>query len=175
MKNVYLDNSATTQVDPEIAKIMTEYMVKKFGNPSSIHLYGQQAKYALDDAREKVANVVNANYKDIYFTSGGTEADNWAIRGVIEKNIRKNEKAHIIISQYEHSAVFETCKMLEKKYSELISVTYLKPNAKGYILPEQIENAMNIDTKLVSIMHVNNEIGNINDIASFGKLCRNKG
>ncbi|MDA3839239.1 MAG: cysteine desulfurase family protein [Candidatus Delongbacteria bacterium] len=175
MKNIYLDNSATTQVDPEVAKIMMEYMVEKYGNPSSIHLYGQQAKYALDDAREKVAKVINAGIKNIFFTSGGTEADNWAVRGVIEMNIRKNIKANIIISQFEHSAVFETCKMLEKKYPELISVTYLQPDNKGYILPEQIENAVTSDTKLVSIMHVNNEIGTINDIASIGKLCRDKG
>ena len=175
MKNIYLDNSATTQVAPEVAEEMVKYMVEKYGNPSSIHLYGQQAKYALDDAREKVAKVINAGIKNIFFTSGGTEADNWAIRGVVEMNIRKNTKAHIIISQYEHSAVYETCRMLEKKYPELISVTYLKPNDKGYILPEQIKNALNSDTKLVSIMHVNNEIGNINDIASIGKLCRDNG
>lgn len=175
MQNIYLDNSATTRVEPEVAKIMTEYMVEKFGNPSSIHLYGQQAKYALDDAREKVANVINANYKDVFFTSGGTEADNWAIRGIIEKYRKKNEKAHIVTSQYEHGAVYETCKMLEKKYPELVSVTYLIPDEKGYILPENVEKAFTNDTKLISIMHVNNEIGNINDISSIGKLCRDKG
>ena len=175
MKNIYLDNSATTQVDPEVAKVMTEYMVEKYGNPSSIHLYGQQAKYALDDAREKVAKVINAGIKDIYFTSGGTEADNWGIRGIAERSIRKNKAAHIVTSQYEHSAIVETCKMLEKKHPEIITVTYLKPSSQGYITPEQVENAINDDTIIVSIMHVNNEIGNINDIASIGKLCREKG
>ncbi|NOR46145.1 MAG: aminotransferase class V-fold PLP-dependent enzyme [Candidatus Delongbacteria bacterium] len=175
MKNIYLDNSATTQVDPQVAEEMVKYMVEKYGNPSSIHLYGQQAKYALDDAREKVAKVINAGIKNIFFTSGGTEADNWAIRGIIEMNIRKNEKAHIVISKYEHSAVFETCRMLEKKYPELITVTYLKPSSLGYITPEQVEDAINNDTKLVSVMHVNNEIGNINDIGSIGKFCRDKG
>lgn len=175
MKNIYLDNSATTQVDPEVAKIMMEYMVEKYGNPSSIHLYGQQAKYALDDAREKVAKVINAGIKDIFFTSGGTEADNWAIRGIIEKYIKKNQKAHIITSESEHSAIFETCKMLVKKYPNLVSVTYLKPDNKGYITPKQVENAFTNDTKLVSIIHVNNEIGNINDIANIGKFCRDKG
>ncbi|MCK4979959.1 MAG: cysteine desulfurase [Candidatus Delongbacteria bacterium] len=175
MKNIYLDNSATTQVDPEVAEEMVKYMVEKYGNPSSIHLYGQQAKYALDDAREKVAKVINAGIKDIFFTSGGTEADNWAVRGIVERNIRKNIKAHIVTSQYEHSAIIETCKVLEKKHPELISVTYLKPSSQGYITPEQVENAINDDTILVSIMHVNNEIGNINDIASIGKLCTGKG
>ncbi|MDA3884649.1 MAG: cysteine desulfurase family protein [Candidatus Delongbacteria bacterium] len=175
MKNIYLDNSATTQVDPEVAKVMMEYMVEKYGNPSSIHLYGQQAKYALDDAREKVAKVINAGIKDIYFTSGGTEADNWAIRGIIEKYIKKNEKAHIVTSRIEHSAVYDTCRMLEKIYPEIVSITYIKPDPKGYITPEQVEGAITNDTKLVSIMHVNNEIGNINDITSIGKLCRNKG
>ena len=173
-KNIYLDNSATTQVNPQVAEEMVKYMVEKYGNPSSIHLYGQQAKYALDDAREKVAKVINSGIKNIFFTSGGTEADNWAIRGMVEKYIRKNEKAHIITSQYEHSAVIETCKMLEKKYPNFITVTYLKPNTKGYILLEQVKDAVINDTKLVSIMHVNNEIGNINDIASIGKLCRDK-
>ena len=175
MKNIYLDNSATTQVDPQVAEEMVKYMVEKYGNPSSIHLYGQQAKYALDDAREKVAKVINAGIKNIFFTSGGTEADNWAIRGIMEMNIRKNKKAHIVTSQYEHSAIFETCKMLVKKYPDLITVTYLKPDTKGYITPEQVKDAINDSTKLVSIMHVNNEIGNINDIASMGKLCREKG
>ncbi|MBN2790335.1 MAG: cysteine desulfurase [Candidatus Delongbacteria bacterium] len=174
MKNIYLDNSATTQVDPEVAKIMTEYMVEKFGNPSSIHFFGQQAKYAMDNAREKVAKVINAGVKEIFFTSGGTESDNWAIRGFVENYIKKNNKAHIVTSRIEHSAVYETCRMLEKKYPQLITVTYLKPDKKGHISPYEVKKALTSDTVIVSIMHVNNEIGAINDIAEIGRICREK-
>ena len=179
---IYLDNNATTQVDKKVVEKMSEFMLNQFGNPSSVHQLGQEAKYAIDDAREKVANVINANYSDVFFTSGGTEADNWAIRGIVNFFLKKvlkgkrENKIHIITSEYEHSAVLKACKFLtqESFYQDKIEVTVLKPNNQGYINIEDISSAITTDTVLVSIMHMNNEIGNINNISEIGKLCRLK-
>lgn len=179
---IYVDNNATTQVNREVVEKISEFMLKQYGNPSSVHQLGQEAKYALDDAREKIANVINANYSDIFFTSGGTEADNWAIRGIVNFYLRKiykgkrEKKIHIITSEYEHSAILKTCKFLTKEsfYQDKVEVTVLKPNKLGYIELKDIQSAMTENTVLVSIMHMNNEIGNINDIKSIGKLCREK-
>jgi len=179
---IYLDNNATTQVAKEVVEKMTEFMLNQYGNPSSVHQLGQEAKYAIDDAREKVADVINANYSDIFFTSGGTEADNWAIRGVVNFFLRKiykgkrDKKIHIITSEYEHSAVLKTCKILTKEsfYQDKIEVTVLKPNKLGYIELDDIISAINENTVLVSIMHMNNEIGNINNIKDIGIFCRSK-
>lgn len=176
---IYFDNSATTQVSKEVADTIYECMTTNFGNPSSVHQLGQKAKYILDDSREKVAKVINANPSEIFFTSGGTEADNWAIRGVIEANKRfkSGKKVHIISSEYEHSAVIETLKYISEtmKGHELVDVTILPVTKDGYVSINSIKDAIREETILVSIMHVNNEIGNINDIASIGKLCRSKG
>jgi cysteine desulfurase len=175
MDRIYLDNSATTRVDKRAADTVYEYMTEKFGNPSSAHSYGQEAKYALDDAREKIAKVINATVSEIYFTSGGTEADNWALRGIADQYLDHGKPVHVITTEFEHSAVYAMCKYYAKLYPELFSSTFLKPNEKGVITSEMVSKAVNENTKLVSVMHVNNEIGVINDIGSIGKLCRDKG
>ncbi|MBU4486905.1 MAG: cysteine desulfurase [Candidatus Delongbacteria bacterium] len=172
MKRIYLDNSATTRVDDRVAKTVVEYMIEKFGNPSSAHSFGQEAKYALDDSREKIAKVINAGVNEIYFTSGGTESDNWAIKGIADKYTAHNKKVHVITSSYEHSAIYAICKTYSKVFPNLFTVTFLSPDKTGLISFEQIKNEINKNTKLVSIMHVNNEIGVKNDISSIGKLCR---
>jgi len=172
MKRIYLDNSATTKVDERVAKAVYEYMTGKFGNPSSAHFFGQEARYGLDNSREKIAKVINAGVNEIFFTSGGTEADNWAIKGIADKYIAHNKKAHFITSAYEHSAVYAMCKIYSKVYPELFSATFLDPDEKKLINVESIKKSITENTKLVSIMHVNNEIGIVNDISSIGKMCR---
>lgn len=175
MDRIYLDNSATTRVDKRAADTVYEYMTEKFGNPSSAHSYGQEAKYALDDAREKIAKVINATVDEIYFTSGGTEADNWALRGIADQYLDHGKPIHVITTEFEHSAVYAMCKYYAKLYPELFSSTFLKPNEKGVITSEMVSKAVNENTKLVSVMHVNNETGVINDIGAIGKICREKG
>ncbi|HAQ60401.1 TPA: cysteine desulfurase NifS [Candidatus Delongbacteria bacterium] len=172
MKRIYLDNSATTKVDDRVAKTVYEYMTEKFGNASSAHSFGQEAKYALDNSREKIAKVINAGVNEIFFTSGGTEADNWAIKGIVAMYLDHNNPVHIITSAYEHSAVYEMCKFYSRLHPELITVTYLKPDDRGLISPESVISAVSENTKLVSVMHVNNEIGMINNISAIGKFCR---
>jgi cysteine desulfurase len=175
MKRVYLDNSATTQVDERAAKKVYEFMTEKYGNASSAHSFGQEAKYALDDSREKIAKAINAGVGEIYFTSGGTESDNWAIKGISDLYLDFNKPVHIITSSYEHSAVYEICKIYSRFYPELFSFTILNPSGDGKnICIEDIKSAVNENTKLVSIMHVNNEIGAVNDIKNIGAFCRSK-
>jgi len=172
MKRIYLDNSATTKVDDRVAKTVYEYMTEKFGNASSAHSFGQEAKYALDNSREKIAKVINAGVNEIFFTSGGTESDNWAVKGIANMYLDHKNPVHIITSAYEHSAVFEMCKFYSRLYPELVTVTYLKPDDKGRISPESVISAVCENTKLVSVMHINNEIGTINNISAIGKFCR---
>ena len=172
MKKIYLDNSATTKVDDRVAKTVYEYMTEKFGNASSAHSFGQEAKYALDNSREKIAKVINSGVNEVFFTSGGTEADNWAVTGIAALYLDHNDPVHIITSAYEHSAVYEMCKFLSKLYPELMTVTYLKPDKNGSISPEAVIAAVSENTKLVSVMHVNNETGVINNISAIGKFCR---
>lgn len=179
MKRIYLDNSATTIVDKQAAQIVQEFMTIKYGNPSSMHNFGQEAKFALDDARETMAKIINANINEIFFTSGGTESDNWAIRGVIMANLKKifnGEKIHLITSTYEHSAVIKTFKyFLEKIIPKgLMELTLVKPDKEGRINPEDVAENIKSETILVSIMHINNELGSINDIQAIGKICRDK-
>jgi len=175
MKRIYLDNSATTKVDDRVAKTVYEYMTEKFGNASSAHSYGQEAKYALDNSREKIAKVINAGVNEVFFTSGGTESDNWAVKGIAAMYLDHNNPIHIITSSYEHSAVYDICKFLSKLYPELMTVTYLKPDKNGSISPEAVIGAVSENTKLVSVMHVNNETGVINNISAIGKFCRATG
>lgn len=175
MKRIYLDNSATTKVDDRVAKTVYEYMTEKFGNASSAHSYGQEAKYALDNSREKIAKVINAGVNEVFFTSGGTESDNWAVKGIAAMYLDHNNPIHIITSSYEHSAVYDMCKFLSKLYPELMTVTYLKPDKNGSISPEAVIGAVSENTKLVSVMHVNNETGVINNISAIGKFCRATG
>ena len=169
---IYLDYSATTPVDPRVAEKMMQCLTLDgtFGNPASrSHRYGWQAEEAVDVARNNIAELINADPREIVFTSGATESDNLAIKGAALANQQKGR--HIITSTTEHKAVLDTCEQLEREGFE---VTYLNPQSNGLIELQQIEQALREDTVLVSIMHVNNEIGVIQDIAAIGELCRSR-
>ena len=164
---IYLDYNATTPVDKRVLEKMLPYFSQNFGNASSrSHLYGWTAQDAVQKAREQVANLINCQAKEIVFTSGATEANNLAIKGLFE--LFYPNKKHIITAQTEHKAILDVCKYLEKKGCE---ITYLKPNILGIITIDQIEKAIRPDTFLISIMYANNEIGNINPIAEIGELA----
>ena len=170
---IYLDYSATTPVDPRVAKMMMQCLTLDgtFGNPASrSHRFGWQAEEAVDVARNQIAELINADPREIVFTSGATESDNLAIKGAAHAQREKGR--HIITSQTEHKAVLDTCAQLE---TEGFDVTYLAPQADGFIPPAMIEAALRPDTILVSIMQVNNEIGVVQDIATIGELCRSRG
>ncbi|MDS1030019.1 cysteine desulfurase NifS [Bacillota bacterium LX-D] len=170
MRKVYLDHSATTPVRPEVAEIVNTYLTTHFGNPSSIHSFGREAKKAVDIAREQVATFLGAKTDEIFFTSGGTEADNWAIVGSAYANKEKGK--HLITSSIEHHAVLDTFKSLEKQG---FNVTYLPVNNEGLVQIEDFKAALTEDTILVSIMHVNNEVGTIQPIAEIGNITRERG
>ncbi|MCF6783036.1 IscS subfamily cysteine desulfurase [Stutzerimonas stutzeri] len=170
---IYLDYSATTPVDPRVAEKMIECLTAdgNFGNPASrSHAFGWKAEEAVENARRQIAELVNADPREIVWTSGATESDNLAIKGVAHFYASKGK--HIITSKIEHKAVLDTTRQLEREGFE---VTYLDPTADGLITPEMVEAALREDTILVSIMHVNNEIGTINDIAAIGELTRSRG
>lgn len=169
MKRVYLDHSATTPVDPEVAALMMTYYTEKYGNPSSVHGFGREAKQALEQARSQVAELIGATSAEVTFTSGGTEADNLAILGIAEA-LRKKGK-HIITSCIEHHAVLETCEYLEKNGFDL---TIIPVNEEGILLVEDVRKAIRPDTILISVMHANNEVGAIQPIQEIGKLAREK-
>ncbi|WWO96226.1 MAG: IscS subfamily cysteine desulfurase [Candidatus Dasytiphilus stammeri] len=167
---IYLDYSATTPIDPRVTEKMMSYMTKEgiFGNPASrSHSFGWQAEKAVDNARNIIAELIGADSREIIFTSGATESDNLAIKGIAYFYSYKGK--HIITSKIEHKAVLDTCRYLEGKGFQ---VTYLSPTKSGMIELKQLENAIRPDTILVSIMHVNNEIGVVQDIKSIGELCR---
>ena len=169
---IYLDYAATTPVDPRVAEKMMQYMTMDgvFGNPASrSHRYGWQAEEAVDIARNQVAELINADPREVIFTSGATESDNLAIKGVAHFYQKKGK--HIITSKTEHKAVLDTCRQLEREGFE---VSYLEPDSNGIIPMERIEGAMREDTVLLSLMHVNNEIGVIHDVKAIGELCRSK-
>lgn len=170
MERVYLDYAATTPVDPGVKKAMEPYMDKDFGNASSLYSMGQQARIAMENARKRLAATIKADPGEIVFTSGGTEADNLALVGVAMANRKKGN--HIITSKVEHKAVIETCESLEKNG---FRVTYLDTDKYGMVDLEQLKKAISKKTILVSIMHVNNEIGTIGPIEKIGKICREKG
>ena len=170
MHRIYLDHSATTPVRPEVADIMTEYMTGKFGNPSSVHSFGREAKQALEKARKQVADFINAQPEEITFTSGGTEADNMAIIGAAFRYSDKGK--HIITSAVEHHAVLHTCEHLEKIGFE---VTVLPVDEYGIINLDDLRNAIREDTILITIMHANNEVGSIQPVEEIGRLAREKG
>ena len=173
MKKIYLDYSATTPVDSRVAEKMMQHLTLDgvFGNSASrSHEFGWAAEDAISEAREQVASYIKADPREIVWTSGATESDNLAIKGVAEFYSEKGK--HIITSKIEHKAVLDTCRFLEGCGYE---VTYIEPEASGVTDPQKIKQAIRKDTILVSIMHVNNEIGIINDIASIGKICREAG
>ena len=167
---VYADNAATTSVSKTALDAMMPYLTDFYGNPSSLYAFGQKAKEALQSARETVAACLNADPKEIYFTSGGSEADNQAIVSAARLGARKGKK-HIISTQFEHHAVLHTLSKLEKEGFE---VTLLDPHSDGVIRIEDVENALREDTCLVTIMFANNEIGTVQPIAEIGALCRER-
>ena len=167
---VYLDYSATAPVDPRVAEKMIECLTIEgnFGNPASrSHVYGWRAEEAVENARQQVADLINADPREIVWTSGATESDNLAIKGVAHFYGTKGK--HLITSKIEHKAVLDTMRQLEREGFE---ITYLDPDENGIIHPEQVKEALREDTILVSIMHVNNEIGTVNDIAAIGEITR---
>lgn len=169
-KFIYMDHSATTPVRKEVLEEMLPYFSEKFGNPSSIYSLGRESKNAIEDAREKTAKALGANTNEIFFTSGGSEADNWAIKGVAYANKKKGN--HIITSSIEHHAVLNSCKYLE---SDGFEITYLPVDADGLISIEDLKSAIRPETILVSIMFANNEIGTIQPIREIGEITREKG
>lgn len=168
---VYADNAATTQMSENVLKAMMPLLTDIYGNPSSLHSIGQVAKEYLENARETVADCIGADPKEIFFTSGGSEADNQAIRSAAYIGARKGKK-HIISSKFEHHAVLHTLDALKK---EGFTVTLLDVYSNGVVKPEDVENAITDETCLVTIMTANNEIGTIQPIAEIGKICKEKG
>ncbi|MFI3229745.1 MAG: cysteine desulfurase NifS [Bacillota bacterium] len=167
---VYLDNSATTNLDKEVLQKMLPYFTDIAGNASSLHGYGREALKAVDSARETIAEILGAKPHEIYFTSGGTESDNWALKGAVQAS--KNKKKHIITSVIEHPAILETCHELAMNG---VAVTYVGVNKDGQVDVEEIKNAVTDDTILVSIMMANNEMGAVQPIAEIGKFCAEEG
>ncbi len=170
MPRIYLDNNATTRVAPEVLEAMLPYYGEVFGNPSSVHGYGQEAKEGLDLAREQVAGLLNSEPNEIVFTAGGTESDNLAIRGVMEAT--PGSARHLVTSQIEHHAVIHTCQDLEKRGVE---VTYVPVNREGVVDPEQVARAVRADTRLISIMIANNETGALQPVREIGNIAREQG
>ena len=168
---VYADNAATTKVSKPVLDVMMPYFTEEYGNASSIYALGRSAKKALETARETVAKAIGAETSEIYFTSCGSESDNWAIRSVCERLAAKDKK-HIVTSVFEHHAVLHTCQALEKLGFE---VTYLPVYKNGIVKTEDVKNAIREDTALVTIMYANNEIGTIQPVEEIATVCREKG
>lgn len=166
---IYLDNSATTKIDDEVLDEMLPYLKENYGNPSSSYRIGRENKSKIEEARKQVANLLNANPDEIYFTSGGTESDNMALKGVAFAN--QNKGKHIITSKIEHPAILDSCKELEKFGFE---ITYINVDRNGIIDLNELEKSIRKDTILISIMFVNNEIGTIEPIKKIGEIARNR-
>ncbi len=171
MKKIYLDNAATTSLKSEVLEEMMPILKENYGNPSSIYSIGRNARKEVEKSRQTVAEILGANPSEIFFTSGGTESDNWAIRGVAFAQFRKG-KNHIITSKIEHHAVLHTVKELEKEGFE---ATYLDVDKNGFVNPEDVKAAITEKTALVTVMYANNEIGTIQKISEIGKVCHEKG
>ncbi|MCZ7396845.1 MAG: cysteine desulfurase NifS [Candidatus Methanoperedens sp.] len=166
---VYMDHSSTTAVDPLVREAMLPYFSEKFGNPSSLYSIGREARRAIEEARQKVADLIGAKKEEIIFTGSGTESDNLAIKGLAFKNRKKGD--HIITSSIEHHAVLHTCKYLE---AQGFKITYLPVSRDGLVNPADVEKAITPATILITIMHANNEIGTIQPIEEIGKIAREK-
>lgn len=167
MKTVYLDNGATTKLDKEVVEKMNKYYLKIYGNASSTHHKGQEAKRAMEEARKTIASSISASPKEIIFTSSGTESNNFAIKGIAWAN--KDKGDHIIISKIDHDCVLNSAKWLEKNG---FKVTFLEVDKEGFVTQESLEKAITKDTILVSIIHGNNEIGTIQDLKALGEICK---
>jgi len=170
MRRIYLDYAATTPTRPEVVKAMLPYFADAFGNPSSIYSYGQEAKRAVEEARTKVAELIGARSEEIVFTSGGTEADNYALKGVAYANEHKGN--HIITTAIEHHAVLAVCKFLERRG---FRITYLPVDKYGLVAPDDVKKAITDKTILISVIHANNEVGTIEPVAEIGKIAREAG
>ena len=170
MKRIYLDHNATTPVNPAVLEAMLPFFERNFGNPSSTYSFGREAREGIDRAREQVANLIGADPESIVFTSGGTESDNLAIKGIAFANEKKGK--HIITSQIEHPAVLNTCQFLEKAGFE---TTHLTVDKYGKVDLDQLRDSIRNETILISIMHGNNEIGTIQDIEEIGRIARERG
>ena len=171
MRYVYADNAATTPVSPKVVEAVLPYMTEFYGNPSSLYQTGQKAFKAVDRARQQVADALGAEKDEIFFTSGGSEADNWAIKGAAALGAKKGKK-HLITTKIEHHAVLHTMAALEKQG---FTVTYLDVYDNGIVRVEDVERAISDETCLVTVMYANNEIGTLQPIAEIGKLCKEKG
>ena len=169
-KCIYMDNAATTQVYPEVFDAMKPYFTEFYGNPSSIYSFAGNSKKAVEDARKTIADFLGARTEEIYFTGGGSESDNWALKATADAYANKGK--HIITSKIEHHAILHTCEYIEKKGFE---VTYLDVDENGFVNPADVEKAIRPDTILVSIMTANNEIGTIEPIAEIGKIAKDHG
>ena len=167
MKKIYFDNAATTKLDNEVLETMLPYLKESYGNASSIYKLGRESRKAVEESREKIAEALNCNPNEIYFTAGGSESDNTAIKGIAHANKKKGN--HIITSKIEHPAVLETCKKLEKDGFE---VTYISVDEKGIINLEELKKSIKQETILISIMFANNEIGTIQPIKEIGKIAK---
>ena len=167
MERIYLDNAATTRVRPEVAEAVLPAMTEVYGNASSVHSFGREAKKAIERARAQVAAAIGAKKEEIYFTAGGSESDNWAIKGAAHALRKKG--MHILTTAIEHHAVLHTCRALEKEGFE---VTYLPVDEYGLVTAAQVEAALRPDTILVTVMAANNEIGTIEPIEEIGAVCK---
>jgi cysteine desulfurase len=170
MRRIYLDHASTTPLDPRVLEAMVPYFSERFGNASSVHAFGQEARAAVDEARRVLARALGAQPSEVVFTSGATEADNWAILGVAWAMEERGR--HIITSAVEHHAILEPCRFLEERGWE---VTYLPVDRYGRVDPEDVRRALRDETVLVSVMHANNEIGTLQPIAEIARICRERG
>jgi cysteine desulfurase len=171
MNRIYLDNNATTPVEPAILDAMLPFLSADFGNASSIHTFGQRARAAVETAREQVASLINAKPQEVIFTSGGTESDNHAIFGVAQALAPLRPGAHVVTSSVEHEAVLNSCQALEKSG---FAVTYLTVSRDGLVDPQDVRNAIRSETVLISVMHANNELGTVQPVAEIGPIAEER-
>lgn len=168
---VYLDNAATTKVDERVLKAMTPFFLKQYGNASSQHFFGQNAKRSLEESRTIIAKSIHAKADNIFFTGSGTESNNWVIKGIGSEGFLSG-KNHIITTKIEHDCILNSCRWMEKQG---FKITYLDVNKEGFVNPKDVRKAIRKETVLVSIIHGNNEIGTIQDIDAIGKICKESG
>ena len=169
-KLIYLDNAATTKTAPEVVEAMLPYFTEYYGNPSSIYDFAQKSKEAVNKGRQQIADVLNAKKEEIYFTAGGSEADNWALKATFEAY--KSKGNHIITTKIEHHAILHTCEYLEKRGAK---ITYLDVDENGIVRLDELEKAITPETILISVMFANNEIGSIQPIKEIGRIAKEHG